>query len=77
MRVVAGTLIALNVLYFAWTCGGLAMFGTMPARFKESEPQRVEQQVRPQALQVIDENAARNSRQDPPASPSASAASAP
>jgi hypothetical protein len=52
LRVVVMLLLFANVGYFAWTHGALAMFGTAPARFSETEPQRVAQQVRPHLLQV-------------------------
>jgi hypothetical protein len=45
-------LLAANGGYYAWTRGGLAMFGMEPARFTETEPQRLAQQVRPHLLQI-------------------------
>ena len=52
MRAVVIALAAANLVYFTWTQGGLAWMGTQPARFSETEPQRVEQQVRPTMLQI-------------------------
>lgn len=52
MRVAVILLIVANLGYFAWTRGGLAVFGTEPARFSETEPQRLQQQVRPEMLQI-------------------------
>ena len=52
LRVLVVLLVVANLGYFAWTRGGLAVFGTEPARFSEREPQRLTQQVRPQMLQI-------------------------
>ena len=52
LRVLVVLLVVANLGYFAWTRGGLAVFGTEPARFSEREPQRLAQQVRPQMLQI-------------------------
>ncbi|MDM0014149.1 sporulation protein [Variovorax sp. J22P168] len=45
-------LLVVNLGYFAWSRGGLAMFGLEPARLTETEPQRLQQQVRPQMLRI-------------------------
>jgi hypothetical protein len=50
-------LLAANAGYYAWTHGGLAMFGMEPARFTETEPQRLAQQVRPHLLQIRKDDA--------------------
>ncbi|WP_256354164.1 hypothetical protein [Variovorax sp. dw_308] len=55
-RLLLMALVALNLLYFAWTQGGLAMFGAAPASLSEREPQRMAQQVRPAALQIRKES---------------------
>lgn len=60
LRLIVAVLLIANLGYFAWTRGGLAVFGTEPARFSETEPQRLQQQVRPEMLQV---------RINPPARP--------
>ncbi|MBT2324968.1 sporulation protein [Variovorax paradoxus] len=52
LRALVLVLLVANLGYFAWTRGGLAMFGTMPARFSQTEPERLKQQVRPQLLQI-------------------------
>ncbi|MGR4868628.1 sporulation protein [Variovorax sp. LARHSF232] len=52
MRILLLALVLANGLYFAWTQGGLAAFGLLPASFSEREPQRLSQQVRPEALQI-------------------------
>jgi hypothetical protein len=58
LRVLALLLVLANLGYYAWSRGGLAMFGTQPARFTETEPQRLAQQVRPQLLQIRKDEAA-------------------
>lgn len=52
LRLVVVALLVANLGYFAWTRGALALFGAEPARFSETEPQRLQQQVRPQMLQI-------------------------
>jgi len=52
LRLLVVVLVVANLGYYAWTRGGLAVFGTEPARFSEREPQRLTQQVRPQMLQI-------------------------
>ncbi|MEJ8845229.1 hypothetical protein [Variovorax rhizosphaerae] len=83
-RLLLATLVVLNLLYFTWTQGGLAMFGTAPASLSEREPQRVTQQVRPAALQIRRESdmavpapatAGSSSEQAPSATPTSPAAS--
>ena len=51
-RVVAVVLVLANLGYFAWSQGAFSVFGLQPARFSESEPHRVQQQVRPELLQI-------------------------
>lgn len=51
-RVVVVLLVLANLGYFAWSQGSFAAFGFQPARFTEREPHRVEQQVRPELLQI-------------------------
>ena len=57
-RLLLAVLLLANLVYFAWTQGGLAMFGAVPAAFAEHEPQRMTQQIRPGALQIRNEAAA-------------------
>ena len=58
LRALVILLLVANLGYFAWSRGGLAMFGTVPARFSETEPERLAQQVRPQLLQIRKDEAA-------------------
>ena len=52
LRALVVLLLLANLLYFAWSRGGLALFGTVPARLSQSEPERLSQQIRPQLLQI-------------------------
>ena len=52
LRILLLVLVLANGLYFAWSQGALAAFGLLPAAFSEREPQRLTQQVRPDALQI-------------------------
>lgn len=52
MRLLVVLLIVANLGYYAWSQGALALFGTRPAQFSEREPQRLQQQVRPQMLEI-------------------------
>jgi len=60
LRLLVAVLLLANLGYFAWTRGALALFGAEPARFSETEPQRLQQQVRPEMLRI---------RTNPPAKP--------
>lgn len=51
LRLLLLALILANGLYFAWTQGLLRAYGFAPAQ--QSEPQRLAQQIRPEALRVI------------------------
>lgn len=51
LRLLVLLLLLANAGYFAWTQGWLAPAGLAPAA--QSEPQRLEQQVRPDALRVL------------------------
>jgi hypothetical protein len=53
LRLLVVALLLANLGFYAWSRGGLAMFGTEPERFTETEPQRLQQQVRPQLLQIL------------------------
>jgi len=57
-RALLAALLLANLVYFIWTQGGLAALGSQPASFSEREPQRMTQQVRPDALQVRPETPA-------------------
>lgn len=52
MRILLLALLLANGLFFAWSHGALAAFGWLPASYSEREPHRLEQQVRPGALQI-------------------------
>jgi len=52
VRILLIALVLANGLYFAWSQGALAVFGLLPASYSEREPQRLAQQVRPNALQI-------------------------
>jgi hypothetical protein len=52
LRAIVVLLLVANLGYYAWTHGALAVFGMEPARFNETEPQRLLQQVRPELLQI-------------------------
>ena len=65
-RVLALALLLANGVYFAWGQGLLAAYGFVPAR--QSEPERLARQIRPEAMQLVPA-----SRAQPPASVSATA----
>lgn len=60
-------LLLANLAFFAWSQGYLRVLGFGPAQ--QSEPQRLTQQLRPQALRVL--------REGPPTAAPSEAASAP
>jgi len=51
LRLALLTLLLANAGYFAWSQGLLTAWGLAPAQ--QSEPQRVEQQIRPESLRVL------------------------
>ena len=51
LRAMALALLLANALYFAWGQGLLAAYGLAPARL--SEPERLAQQIRPEAMQLV------------------------
>jgi len=51
LRTIALALLLANAVYFAWGQGLLAAFDMAPAR--QSEPERLSQQIRPEAMQLI------------------------
>jgi hypothetical protein len=51
LRLIVLVLALANAAYFAWSQGLLASWGIAPAQ--QSEPQRLEQQIKPQALRVL------------------------
>ena len=72
-RALLAALVVLNVGYFAWTRGALALFGSVPAALAEREPQRMDQQIRPGALKIRNGPAAEPPAAEPPAVPAAAA----
>jgi hypothetical protein len=58
LRALVVLLLLANLLYFAWSRGGLALFGTVPAQLSQGEPERLTQQVRPQLLKILKDEAA-------------------
>jgi hypothetical protein len=57
LRLVVLILALANAAYFAWSQGLLASWGIAPTQ--QSEPQRLEQQIKPQALRVLPSDEAR------------------
>ena len=51
LRFIILALLLLNGVYFAWTQGGLRDLGFAPAQ--QTEPHRVTQQIRPEALRLL------------------------
>lgn len=51
LRLLLLALVLANGVYFAWTSGLLRAYGFAPAQ--QNEPQRVAQQIKPEALQVL------------------------
>ncbi|MDM0044600.1 sporulation protein [Variovorax dokdonensis] len=76
MRLLLLVLVLANGIYFAWSHGGLAAFGFAPASLAEREPQRMSQQIRPQALVIRNDAKASPAPSESP-SGSAPARSAP
>ena len=57
LRLIVLLLLLANGAYFAWAQGLLAAWGVAPAQ--QSEPQRLTQQIRPEALKVLPADEAR------------------
>jgi hypothetical protein len=51
LRLLVLSLILANSVYFAWTSGWLRAYGFAPAQ--QSEPQRMAQQVKPEAIRIL------------------------
>ena len=47
-------LVVANLLFWAWSLGGLSVFGWAPN--DPREPQRVEEQLRPEVLRLLSVN---------------------
>ena len=54
LRLLVLVLLLANAAYFAWGQGLLAAYGFAPAR--QSEPERLAQQIRPEAMQLVTNN---------------------
>jgi hypothetical protein len=65
LRILALLLVLANGLYFAWSHGALQAYGLAPV--PQSEPQRLQQQIRPELLRVATPEEARISAQAPAA----------
>lgn len=57
LRLVVLVLVLVNGLYFAWSQGFLQSWGAAPTQ--QSEPQRLTQQIRPEALRLLNTDEAR------------------
>ena len=57
LRVLVLALLLANAAYFGWSQGLLAAYGLAPDR--QSEPERLAQQIRPEAMQLVTEGPAR------------------
>lgn len=69
MRLLVLVLVLLNSLYYAWSHDLLRDYGFAPAR--QSEPQRLAQQIRPEAIRILSPDEVR--RAEPAASAAAKA----
>lgn len=74
LRALVLLLVLANTGYWAWTQGMLAAYGWAPAN--SSEPQRLAQQIRPDAIQLLDSEGALRAEAPPPAAPASTPASA-
>lgn len=61
LRLFVLLLILLNGVYFAWSQGMLRAYGWAPV--EQSEPQRVQQQIRPELVRIIPRDEARRAEQ--------------
>ena len=64
LRSLVVMLVLANAGYLAWTKGWLASYGLAPA--SQSEPQRLTQQLRPEALRILSPLEARQLDPSPP-----------
>lgn len=71
LRALVLALLLANAGYLAWTQGLLADYGLAPA--VQSEPQRLAQQIRPEAMQLLASGEARQGEGKPPAAAATSA----
>lgn len=74
LRLLVLILLLANGLYFAWSQGYLRDYGWEPAQ--QSEPQRLDQQVKPQALRILNATEAQRAQEQAAAASAQVAASA-
>ena len=74
LRLAVIVLLLANAGYFAWSQGHLRPWGWAPQ--EQAEPQRMNQQIRPETLQILKVNASKSSSSAPAAASTASAPSA-
>ncbi len=74
LRTVALSLLLANVGYFAWTQGWLMALGLAPVQ--QAEPQRLQQQIQPEAMRLLTPPAAPNAAMATPAAPASAPAGA-
>ncbi|WP_295852170.1 SPOR domain-containing protein [uncultured Xylophilus sp.] len=67
LRALVLLLVLANGAYYAWSHGALGGWGAEPA--SQAEPQRIAQQIRPEALRVLTADEARRSAAAPPPAP--------
>lgn len=67
LRLLVLLLVLLNAAYFAWSHGMLRAYGWAPA--EQTEPQRLAQQIRPEAIRILSAEEARRALQVPPPPP--------
>jgi hypothetical protein len=72
LRLIVVLLLLANGLYFAWTQGHLALFGLAPA--PQTEPARMAQQIKPEAIRLLNPGEAKPV--DSTANPTSSASNA-
>jgi hypothetical protein len=71
LRLLILILLLANVLYYAWSQGQLAALGYAPAT--QSEPQRVKNQIKPEALKILSAEEAKSANKPADAPPPAPA----
>lgn len=71
LRLIVLVLILANAGYYTWVNGMLAPYGLAP--LVQTEPQRMAQQIKPQALRVVTPNEASLTQQSNPTPPSSAA----
>lgn len=67
LRLIVLALVLINGTYLAWSQGWLTVYGFAPAQ--QSEPQRLRQQLRPEAMRLLTPEEARRAEAAPPAPP--------